>query len=60
MQNSKKKTKSKLEDLQQRKIFLDDFKKGKKYWVNEINGLSLKQCIDKVEIEIEILNEILK
>jgi len=60
MDRIEKNVKSKLFDLHKRKIFLNEFSAGKKVWMKQIGGLSLKEHITKNQIEINILEEILK
>ena len=53
------KIKSEIKSLNKRLSFLEDFANGKRVWVNETNGLTLHQQINKIQIEISILEKLL-
>ena len=57
MDRVEKNVKIKLFDLYERKKFLKDFSTGKKVWVKEEGGLSLKEHVVKNQIEIDVLEE---
>lgn len=53
------KIKSEIKSLNKRLSFLEDFANGKRVWVNETNSLTLHQQINKIQIEISILEKLL-